>query len=88
MIRSSKRMSNRQVEKALSRIEDCAFRSKRDGCEVMLVGCAKCGRIFEEEVRSFRSKIISRSDLLCLACDGDALAPSVSAVVVRIGWDQ
>lgn len=86
MVSSSKDMDNRQVEEVLSRINERSYKSRRDQCYVMLVKCAKCNRAFEEEVGSFRDKIIARSDLLCLSCDPDAVEPSFVGVTIRLGW--
>lgn len=85
MISSSKGMTGSEVERVLSLIEDGSYKSALDGCEVMAAICAKCGRIFEEEVCSFREKIIARRDLFCLRCDPRAEEFAVLILVIHVG---
>lgn len=79
-------LNNRQVELLLSTIEEGAYRSRRDGCEVMLVRCAECSRMFEDEVGAFRERVIGRKAVLCLSCDPHSLGRACTGVTVQFMW--
>lgn len=82
----SKHMTYDQVKALVKQFEDNSYESKRDGCVVTLVKCAECSKMFEEELETAKEKAISKLDLLCLACDEDAVVPSFTGVTVKIGW--
>lgn len=74
-------LTEEQVSLLLDALDRSEFRSKRDGCKVALVKCAKCTRPFEEELEAAKDKIRMGGDFLCLTCDEDATQPALSKVL-------
>jgi len=79
-------LTDEQVEDLVDAIEETAYASKRDGCQVALVRCTECGKSYEEEVKAAKELVTDRLGFLCLSCDPDASAPSFVGVTVQIGW--
>ncbi len=88
MTNYSDNLTGEHIELLVTSLEKLAFESKRDGCRVALVKCAKCGREFEEEIRVARALIVGRLDFLCLACDPDASAPAFTGLTIQLGWQR
>ncbi len=80
-------MTDRQVFQFLSTIKAGTYRSRRDGCEVVLVKCAECSRMFEDEVSSVKERVIAKRALLCLGCDPQAAEPAFVGLTLQIGWE-
>lgn len=86
MKKRSERMTDEQVKAKLISVTGKAFESKRDGCNVTLVRCDECSRMFEEELEAARAKVVSQEWFLCLSCGGAAEAPWFRRITVQGGW--
>lgn len=75
-----------KIEAMLDEAEDGAFLSRRDGCRVVLVRCAGCSKMFEEELGEAKAKIEGGEDPLCLACDDAAVVPAFKGITIQLGW--
>lgn len=73
-------MSDKLKEILIASLQHDAYFSEIDGFYVISIRCAKCSRVFEEELEAAKIKVISRADFLCLACDVDADAPAVKGI--------
>ncbi len=61
-----------KIRRLIDFIVGLAYFSKEDGCYVISLKCAECGKWYEEELDEAKSKLICGTALLCLACDNDS----------------
>ena len=66
---------------AIAGLVRCSYFDRRDECRVVSVNCWECGRVFLEELETAKLKVSCRQNLLCLACDGDAVQSSMVRVL-------
>lgn len=79
-------LTGEQLSEMHFAIVEFSYRSKRDGCLVVLLPCLNCGRQFEELLAAAKARVrAGRVDFLCLDCDGDAEVPGLVGVVSEEG---
>ena len=58
--------------------------SRPDSCIVAFVHCQECNSLYEEEIDTFREKILSGANLLCIQCDPRSKEPCFEGNVVSV----
>ncbi len=79
-------LTQEQIGTLLDALDREAFKSRRDGCSVVLVKCSKCDRSFEEELEAAKGVVGSRLDFLCLGCDPASRKYAFTGLTVQLGW--